>query len=90
MLGGLQVDSVLDILVNKLMAMTDRAKDRQWHPSQQVEMLKEGGMKMILHVSDTAELLGWILNFGSGVRVVRPDSLREKVQEEAKKIFDGR
>jgi len=66
------------------------AKDRQWHPSQQVEMLKEGGMKMILQVSDTPELVGWILNFGSGVRVVRPDSLREKVQEEAKKIFDRR
>jgi predicted DNA-binding transcriptional regulator YafY len=53
-------------------------------------MLKKGGMKMILQVSDTPELVGWILSFGSGVRVVRPDSLCEKVQEEAKKIFDRR
>jgi len=62
------------------------AKDRQWHGSQRVEMLEDGGMKMALQVSDTPELLGWILNFGSGVRVVKPASLREKVQEEAKKI----
>jgi predicted DNA-binding transcriptional regulator YafY len=62
-------------------------KERQWHPSQQVEMLTDGAMKLILHVSDTPELLGWILNFGSGVRVLKPVSLREKVQEEAKEIL---
>jgi len=62
------------------------AKERQWHPSQQVEMQKDGGMKMILRVSDPPELLGWILNFGSGVRVLKPDSLRERIQEEARKI----
>ncbi|HYK90443.1 MAG TPA: WYL domain-containing protein [Acidobacteriota bacterium] len=62
------------------------ARDRQWHPSQRVEMRKGGGMRMFLHVSDTPELVGWILNFGSGVRVVRPDHLREKILEEAKRI----
>jgi len=65
------------------------AKDRQWHPSQQVEMLKDGGMKMTLRVSDTPELLGWILNFGSGVRVLKPETLHAKVREEAKKIVDA-
>lgn len=52
-------------------------------------MQKDGGMKLILRVSDTPELLGWILSFGSGVRVVKPVSLREKVREEAKMIVDA-
>jgi predicted DNA-binding transcriptional regulator YafY len=62
------------------------AKDREWHPSQEVLMLKGGRMKLRLRVADTRELVGWILNFGAGVRILKPASLREKVQEEARRI----
>jgi predicted DNA-binding transcriptional regulator YafY len=62
------------------------AKDREWHPSQEVSMLKGGRMKLRLRVADTRELVGWILNFGAGVRILKPASLREKVQEEARRI----
>jgi predicted DNA-binding transcriptional regulator YafY len=62
-------------------------KDRQWHPSQQVALHKDGSLTMTLQVADTRELVGWILNFGSGVRVLQPPALREKVREEARKIF---
>jgi len=44
-------------------------------------------LKMALKVADTAELVGWILSFGSQVRVVRPDALRQRVKEEARKIL---
>jgi len=63
------------------------AKDREWHPSQQVIMSKDGRLAMTLRVADTRELVGWILHFGSGVRVLQPESLREQVREEARKIF---
>ena len=65
-------------------------KDRQWHPSQHVAMHKDGSLTMTLQVANTRELVGWILNFGSGVRVLRPETLREKVREEARKIFRRR
>jgi predicted DNA-binding transcriptional regulator YafY len=45
---------------------------------------------MTLQVADTRELVGWILSFGSGVRVVTPPALREKVREEARKIARGK
>jgi predicted DNA-binding transcriptional regulator YafY len=63
------------------------AKERQWHPSQQLSVLKDGRLTISLQVADTRELVGWILHFGSGVRVIRPESVREKVREEARKIF---
>lgn len=63
------------------------AKDRIWHPSQETALLKDGRLKITLKVADTTELVGWILSFGSQVRVVRPDALRQKVREEAGKIF---
>ncbi len=61
-------------------------KDRTWHPSQVTKPHKDGRMHMTLTVADTRELLGWILSFGSGVRVVKPDSLRLAVREEAARI----
>jgi len=61
-------------------------KDRVWHPSQQLKRAPGGKLRMALTVADSRELVGWVLGFGSGVRVVRPDRLRRAVKEEADKI----
>jgi predicted DNA-binding transcriptional regulator YafY len=63
-------------------------KDREWHPSQRLESIKGGSLKMLLSVADTPELTGWILSFGAGVQVVAPASVRDKVRTEAKKILE--
>ena len=62
-------------------------KDKLWHTSQELTLLKDGRLRMMLKVADTTELVGWILSFGSQVRVVRPESLRQKLAEEARKIL---
>jgi predicted DNA-binding transcriptional regulator YafY len=62
-------------------------KDKSWHPSQEIKLLKDGRLKMILKVADNDELVGWILSFGSQVRVIRPETLRQRVKEQAKKIL---
>jgi predicted DNA-binding transcriptional regulator YafY len=62
------------------------ARDRVWHPSQALELLKGGKLRMTLRVADTQELVGWILSFGQGVRVVGPDALRERVRQEASAV----
>jgi predicted DNA-binding transcriptional regulator YafY len=63
------------------------AKDRVWHPSQQRKRLPGGKMRMTFTVADSRELVGWVLSFGSGVRVVRPESLRTAVKQEATNIL---
>ncbi len=63
------------------------AKDRIWHPSQQTTKLKNGQLLIKLQVADTRELLGWILSFGSGVQVLKPDHLQKAVKEEARKLL---
>jgi predicted DNA-binding transcriptional regulator YafY len=62
------------------------AKDRIWHPSQKAAIDKAGCLTLILTVPDTPELVGWVLSFGDGIRVIRPDSLRERVLSAAEKI----
>ncbi len=61
-------------------------KDKTWHPSQEIHLLKDGRLKMILKVADNEELVGWILSFGGEVRVVRPETLRAKLRDEARRI----
>ncbi len=61
-------------------------KDRVWHPSQQLTRLPGGKLRMTLTVADSRELVGWVLSFGSGVRVLRPESVRAAVKQEAAKI----
>ena len=63
------------------------AKDRMWHPTQKVTNLKNRGMLMTLTVADSRELVGWVLSFGSGVRVLGPQGLIGAVTSEAKKIL---
>lgn len=62
-------------------------KDKMWHPSQEITLLKDGRLRMTLKVADTTEVVGWILSFGSQVRVVHPEGLRERVKDEAQKVL---
>jgi predicted DNA-binding transcriptional regulator YafY len=62
-------------------------KDKLWHSSQETFPMKDGGLRMSLKVADTDELVGWILSFGSQVRVIRPESLSVKIREEARKLL---
>lgn len=62
-------------------------KDRQWHPSQQTTLRKDGRLALSLRAADTPELVGWVLHFGAGVRVVSPASFRDKVRTEARKFL---
>jgi predicted DNA-binding transcriptional regulator YafY len=79
---GRRID--VELLFSKI--VTPWLKDRISHPSQEISLTQDGRMKMTLKVADTDELVGWILSFGSQVTVVGPESLRTKVQEEARKI----
>jgi predicted DNA-binding transcriptional regulator YafY len=54
-----------------------------WHPSQQLTPLRDGRLRMTLRVADTDELVRWVLSFSRGVKVVKPETLRERVQREA-------
>jgi predicted DNA-binding transcriptional regulator YafY len=62
------------------------AKDRVWHPSQKATADKHGCLTLRLQVADTPELIGWILSFGPGVRVIKPASLCERLKSTAMEI----
>jgi predicted DNA-binding transcriptional regulator YafY len=62
------------------------AKDRIWHPSQKTTLDKKGCLTLRLQVADTPELVGWILSYGSGVRVIQPVKLNQQLKSIALEI----
>ncbi|MBZ5499761.1 MAG: WYL domain-containing protein [Acidobacteriia bacterium] len=82
MVGGPQIE--VELRFDK--KTTAWAKNRIWHPSQKATITKDGCLTLTLQVAETPELIGWILSFGSGVRVMQPDSLRQEVVATAAKI----
>jgi predicted DNA-binding transcriptional regulator YafY len=63
------------------------AKDRIYHPSQQVTPEKGGRLRLSLTVAVTPELVGWVLSFGGGVTVLGPDELKRAVRTAAERIL---
>ncbi len=82
MRSGRRID--VELLFSKKAAAW--VKDKTWHPSQEIKLLKDGRLKMTLKVADNDELVGWILSFGGEVRVVQPEALRMKIRGEASRI----
>lgn len=61
-------------------------KDQIWHKDQKEKILKDGSLELTFPVASFAEIMMEILKHGSGVEVVKPESLREMIKAEADKI----
>jgi len=57
-------------------------EERTWHPSQRLERLAGGGVKLEMEVGGLLELKSWVLSFGAGAEVIEPEELREAVRAE--------
>ncbi len=82
MVGGPQIE--VELRYDK--KTTAWAKNRIWHLSQKATIDNDGCLTLELKVAHTPELVGWILSFGPGARVLRPDSLRQQVVSTAGEI----
>ena len=60
--------------------------EEQWHKSQHTETLASGLVRFRLHLPITPDFVSWILYYGSRVEVLKPQSLRDRVTDEHRKI----
>jgi len=61
-------------------------RERQWHPSQQIEELPSGGLILRLKVGGVDEVKRWIMGYGYHAEVLQPESLRAQFKDEAEKM----
>jgi predicted DNA-binding transcriptional regulator YafY len=55
-------------------------KERRWHPSQQVEGLKDGSVIVTFTAGGMDELASWVLSWGQEAKVLEPQVLVEAVK----------
>jgi predicted DNA-binding transcriptional regulator YafY len=61
-------------------AVAHVARARVWHKSQRIAPMKNGGVRVTFEVSDTPELVSWVLAWGNEVTVRAPKELAERVR----------
>jgi len=54
-------------------------REREWHPSQRLRALPDGGVELTMRTGGRFELVRWLLGWGDAAEVVRPASLRRHV-----------
>jgi predicted DNA-binding transcriptional regulator YafY len=58
--------------------------ENTWHHSQKVQSTEEESVVMTWKMQITPDVLRWVLSWGSHAEVLEPDSLKERVKEEAR------
>jgi proteasome accessory factor B len=62
--------------------VAERVQETVWHPSQELEEVPDGRLRLRLQLSSTVEIRHWILGWGADCEVVKPTSLREEIEAE--------
>jgi proteasome accessory factor B len=58
----------------------DRVREREWHESQEMRSLPDGGLELRLRLGALAEIERWVLGWGAAAEVVAPAELRTRVR----------
>ncbi|HWW88882.1 MAG TPA: WYL domain-containing protein [Vicinamibacterales bacterium] len=61
--------------------VADYVREREWHPSQEIQELASGALTVTLNVCLDRALRSWILSFGPQARVVGPQELANEIAE---------
>ena len=54
--------------------------EREWHASQETELLPGDQLLLTMKVGGSQELANWVLSFGGGATVLEPAALRDEVR----------
>jgi predicted DNA-binding transcriptional regulator YafY len=66
--------------------IADKVKESNYHYMEDMEEHQDG-LHVVLRVHQLDELLQWVLGWGAGVIVLEPESFRNRIREEAKKML---
>ena len=56
-------------------------RERQWHASQKIKDLPDGGLELSLQLDSLEEIERWILSWGGHAKVLGPPKLKQRVRD---------
>ena len=63
-------------------------RERSWHPSQRIETLDDGRIRLQVRLAISQELIQWLPGFGSDVRVEGPPELVDRLREHHQRALE--
>jgi predicted DNA-binding transcriptional regulator YafY len=81
--GIMHSEEEVEVVLQFSQKASSRVKESVWHPSQEVDDLKDGGCLLTVRISEPREMRPWIRSWGAEVEVLSPPSLRQEIAEEA-------
>jgi len=61
-------------------------RERQWHQTQKLTELEDGGLILEMDVQGLVEIKMWVMQYGAEVEVVEPGKLKEEIKQEIQKM----
>ncbi len=61
-------------------------RERQWHPTQRLELQPDGGLILHLHTGGLAEVKRWVMGYGAHAEVLAPPALRAEIAAEIEQM----
>jgi proteasome accessory factor B len=65
-----------------------RIEERQWHPSQKIKQLRNGGIELSLTLGNLEEIERWILSWGNHAEVLAPAELKMRIAKTVSALAD--
>jgi predicted DNA-binding transcriptional regulator YafY len=60
-------------------------RESNWHESQQIDELLDGGCVLRITVGSTQEMKPWIRQWGPDCEVLAPEALRQEIADEMRR-----
>ena len=87
--GVFKGDESYDIRVKFNKSVAPYIREKNWHPTQQINNGKDGSAELSLQLSHLSDIQRWILSWGSNATVLAPKELADAVRVEALGIVDN-
>jgi predicted DNA-binding transcriptional regulator YafY len=77
-----------EVVVDFEPSVADYLRTRKVHPSQRIEPLRGGGVRLRMLIGELTEVATWVLGFGAMAKVRRPPELADRVRAELQAACD--
>jgi proteasome accessory factor B len=80
-LGVLGGTGDFQVVIRFAAKVADRVREREWHESQEMKELPDGGLELRLRLGALEEAEQWILGWGTAAEVLAPAELRKNMRK---------
>ena len=75
------------VLIRFSERVAEYIREKKWHPSQKLRVLKNGELELQMTLSSMVEVQRWILQWGGDARVTAPKELKNSIRTAAQSIL---